>query len=286
MMDSTKRWSQWSNPVEFAASEPDGVIPQGEYLRITEIMYNPAAGGDLEFIELQNIGPGPLDLSGVEFAAGLEFSFTGSEVTSLASGEYVVIVKSRALFEALYDTSSMSIAGEFGGKLDNGGDEIILRYGSITILQFTYQDYWYPSTDGDGRSLVIVDASKPIESWGLKESWKASALEGGSPGTGDGTEPPFGLRRPGDLNGDSSLDIADAIGLLLHLFLGSPSQLPCGDSVADPGNVALLDVNGDASVNVSDCIHVLGYLFRSGPPPALGQRCVRIRGCAEDDCTP
>ena len=78
------------------------------------------------------------------------------------------------------------------------------------------------------------------------------------------------------------MDISDAIALLGHLFLGSPSSLPCGDGDSnDPGNTLLLDSNGDGGINLTDAIGVLAWLFRGGAPPANGQECIRIPTCPQ-----
>ncbi len=86
---------------------------------------------------------------------------------------------------------------------------------------------------------------------------------------------------PGDLNQDLEVDIADAIGLLGHLFLGEPAALPCRGAVDSPSHRALLDWNGDARVDISDPIAQLHHLFLGGPPHNLGPagRCVEIEGC-------
>ena len=63
-----------------------------QFLRVTEIMYNPppapaitADAQQLEYIELRNISTtATLDLTGCTFTNGVAFSFTGSAVTSLA----------------------------------------------------------------------------------------------------------------------------------------------------------------------------------------------------------
>jgi hypothetical protein len=44
-------------------------------LRITEILYKPNGGNDYEFIELLNIGSTPLNLSGVRFNNGIDYTF-------------------------------------------------------------------------------------------------------------------------------------------------------------------------------------------------------------------
>ncbi len=100
---------------------------------------------------------------------------------------------------------------------------------------------------------------------------------------------PGGLQLPGDCNQDGALDISDAICLLGHLFLGTPSTVPCeGGTVLDPGNVALLDSNGDGMVDLSDGVRVLGYLFGGSGPPVLGAECVPIAGCPDNsaECNP
>jgi hypothetical protein len=63
--------------------------------------------------------------------------------------------------------------------------------------------------------------------------------------------------RRGDVNGDSSIDIADPVGTLLYLFAGN--DLPCARAA---------DSDGDGIVGLTDVIRLLAYLFRDGLPPA------------------
>lgn len=153
-------------------------------LRITEIMYNPTGGSDAEYIELRNIGPDSINLSGLAFTKGVSFDFPAM---TLAPGEYVVVVADQSVFEALYGFG-VNLAGEWSGKLDNDHDRIRLEIEDLNaaVLDFSYQDFWYPSTDGGGFSLVIVDESAAPGSWGVKESWTADAVQGGSPGMNSG----------------------------------------------------------------------------------------------------
>src|SRR5205823_11037900 len=99
------------------------------YLRITEIMYHPSrdngalAGSEeeYEYLELKNISTNvTLNLYGVHFTNGIEFSFTGSAVTNLAPGQTVLIVKNMAAFTARYG-NGFTIAGQYVGALDNAG---------------------------------------------------------------------------------------------------------------------------------------------------------------------
>ena len=259
-------------------------------LRVTEIMYHPPQipgetlfnPEDFEFVELQNVGDSTLLLEGIQFIDGIGFDFSRSEVATLAPREILVIVKNLEAFSSRYEVQGMNIAGEYEGRLSNAGELLILRgpLGDI-ILHFTYIDDWYPSTDGEGHSLVIRDPFASPESWGLSGSWSPSPVALGTPGVADGDLPSGGLQRPGDANQDGVLDLSDAISLLLRLFR-DPSPPPCeGSSLGEGGNLLLLDANGDAGVDLSDAVHLLGFLFQGGPAPALGASCRFIEGCPD-----
>jgi len=150
-------------------------------LRITEIMYNPIKGSDYEFVELQNVGAQPLDLTGVRFTRGINFGFPE---TILDPGEYVVVVKDIDCFRSSYG-EEVRIAGEYDGKLDNDGESILLQLPEpleAAILRFAYDDDWYPATDGRGYSLVIQKLHVPAYTWSFFENWGQSADLSGSPG--------------------------------------------------------------------------------------------------------
>lgn len=57
----------------------------------------------------------------------------------------------------------------------------------------------------------------------------------------------------GDVNGDSSVNLADAISLLTHLFV--TKGLPCEKSA---------DANDDGTLNLADAISILTYQFQNG----------------------
>ncbi len=155
-----------------------------ENLRVTEIMYHPVSGSDLEFIELQNIGTEVLDITGVRLDVGITFTFP--EMT-LAAGEYVVVVNNIVAFEAQYG-SGINVAGEYAGNLSNGGENVVLRLPDplqAAILRMEYSDAWYPSTDGEGYALVIRDVTADRTAWNQASGWAAGANVNGSPGTAD-----------------------------------------------------------------------------------------------------
>ncbi len=162
--------------------------PVADNLRITEIMYHPQETGDpndlnKEFIELKNIGTQPINLNLAKFTEGIHFTFPD---VALAAGQYVIVVADRQAFESEYGTG-VNIAGEYTGSLENAGERIRLEDAvGKTILDFEYKDGWRPLTDGEGFSLTIIEPTNPDpNSWGEKESWRASVYWGGSPGEDD-----------------------------------------------------------------------------------------------------
>jgi hypothetical protein len=201
MKDNTGRWSHWSAPVQFTTGEPLSVGILDD-LRITELMYNPApadtAKGELnvdknefEFVELKNIGDTVLDLNYVSFTNGVTFSFAGSAITSLAPGEFVLVVRNAAAFNSRYPGLSGRIAGTYTGKFDNAGEQVeLVDTINGTIADFEYNDgYGWPiSADGGGHSLVPLTSAIPGEPFGSLNycgNWRASAYINGSPGADD-----------------------------------------------------------------------------------------------------
>lgn len=161
------------------------------YLRITELMYNPAPrpgstneAQEFEFVELRNISTNvTLNLAGVRFTNGIAFNFTGVAITSLLPGERVLLVKSLTAFQERYG-SGLPVAGQYTGSLDNGGETLRLEdmFGE-KILEFAYNNSWYPITDGLGFSLAIVNDLAPWDTWDQKASWQPNGQLGGTPGT-------------------------------------------------------------------------------------------------------
>ncbi len=272
----------WS-PLAEAFFYPD--IP----LRVTEIFYHPPPvpeGGlfsdeDYEFIEFQNVGVRALDLGGIKLLGGARHEFRAN--LRLGPGEVALLVKNLSAFSERYPSAVRWVVGEYAGRLDNMGERVYLEGpAGEPILDFAYDDRWYPETDGGGRSLITAEALAPRERWGEKAGWLPSEAEGGSPGFVEhGPGRRGGFQRPGDGSQDGGLDLTDAIRALIVLFLGGDAPLPCEGEPAAGGNLALFDVNGDASFNLSDPVYLLNYLFLGGPPPALGTDCLWIEGCPD-----
>jgi hypothetical protein len=160
-------------------------------LRITEVMYQPAApsgSSDYEFIELQNIGSSALNLSGVRFTNGLEYTFANG--TTLAPGAFIVVVNDRSSFLSRYPNStSFMAAGGYNGSLDNSGETLALTLPApwdVHILNFRFEPNWYSSASGAGKSLVVTSpATINPQDWREKSTWRASSALNGSPGAAD-----------------------------------------------------------------------------------------------------
>ena len=214
-----------------------------DFLRITELHYNPAPSSGSEFIELKNIGTEPLDLGGVHFTDGITFTFAPQ--TILEGGRYIVVVRERPAFEAFYGRDVLT-AGVFeSGGLNNAGEQLTLRDNAgIVIHDFRFDDSWVASTDGEGFSLTVVEDAAPPSSWGNASHWRASSVQHGTPGQPDG-EPQ---------------NLAYEAWLLLHF---SPGEI--ADSEISGPDVVL---NGDGTPNLQKFAFGLDPK-RANPPDSL-----------------
>jgi hypothetical protein len=245
---------QWSalTEAQFSVANP---------LRVVELMYNPPGSSeDGEFVEIVNTGPTAVSLVGVHFAQtdgqGIDYEFLADDViTSLAAGERIVVAKNREAFVASTpNVANILLADrEYTGSLDNAGEQItLLDADGGAIQQFTYDDAWQPTTDGDGRSLVIIDESAAKATWNDAASWRASLEQGGSPGEADAMA--------GDVNGDDGVDWADFV--IVQQNLGLVSSEDRRVTRADG------DVNGDGRVSPVDLYALSQRLWTSYAPPA------------------
>ena len=213
---------EWS-----ALTETTFVSPTvAESLRITEIMYHPqdlpSGNPDAEFVELQNVGMQTINLIKTRFTEGIHFTFPN---ILLASGDRVIVVKNLTAFAAQYPSFAGTIAGEYEGSTDDGGERIRLEDpAGVTILDFSYDDGWYPITDGDGFSLTIVDPTGNDTSvWDRKEGWQPSAFTGGSPGKDGGILP-----EPGTI-------VINEV--LSHSHMANPDWIELLNTTGEPVNI-------------------------------------------------
>ncbi len=183
----------------FTLSDPTGRLvatgtfapaptPAQQWLRVTEIMFDPPAGGsfaagEYEFIELMNAGTAPLDLTGAFFDEGIDFAF--ATTTVVPAGGRIVLVKNPAAFAERHG-AGVTPAGTYTGSLDNSGERLRVIDGvGEEVLDFRYEATWFPLAAGGGSSLVLVDPAGDWTTWPVHESWRTSSAAGGSPGAAD-----------------------------------------------------------------------------------------------------
>ncbi len=178
--DNTGRWSRWSLPIEFRPGPRDLTSVLRTNLVFNELMYNPPGDGaidgdEFEYIELKNIGAVSLDLSGLLFTDGVEFSFTNG--TQLAPGALFLLARNTNAFAARYP--GVVVNGVYTGKLNNDGETVTISHqtaGEIITITYTDRAPSPVTPDGFGFSLVR----------GADGTYRSSAAIYGTPGTDGG----------------------------------------------------------------------------------------------------
>ncbi len=164
-------------------------------MAVVEMLYNPAGanneeadagftdGDQFEFIQLKNIGQKAIDLHGVRFTDGINFDFSSSGIRALSPGKYVIAVSDLDAFCFRNGNQHDAlIAGQYTGRLNNGGERLRLIAANGEVIQeFTYATStpWPDLSDRDGNSIQIID---PSISHDDGTNWRASSSTGGSPG--------------------------------------------------------------------------------------------------------
>lgn len=166
-------------------------------LALTELNYHPSTptaaetladptynDDDFEFIEVKNVSAAPIDLSGLSFVDGI--TFTVPTITVLAVGEYGVFVENLAAFRERYGAAPR-VLGVYADKFSNDGEPVhLLDINGNDIFNFTFNDIWYPPTDGDGYTLVAIDEDKVSANRSEPANWAISCQLSGNPGAANG----------------------------------------------------------------------------------------------------
>jgi hypothetical protein len=155
------------------------VASLGVPLCITEIMYNPPGGPAYTYVNVQNIGATPLDVSGFDFQ-GIGYTFPSG--TILQPGQVLLLASKTnpAAFAARYPGAK--VFDYFGGTLASGGERLAIldRMGrTVTAVTYDNANGWPKQTDGGGYSLQLIDPNGDPNS---PANWRASTLLNGRPG--------------------------------------------------------------------------------------------------------
>ena len=257
---------------------------------VNEIHYNPCNNQgddfDYEFVELLNIGDLAADLSGYEFyntAGGLDqLGLTFPEGTSIAAGEFVLIVVSEA-GAANYAGTGAQIFQMTQGNFSNSGETLALRdaFGN-TVNAVTYDDAgaWPSSAQGilgfnyiespDGGCATLEYIPEILEVYlttpvgngnDFGGNWQASWVDNGTPGAANSSA--FGCNNPDACNfnasallGDDSQCTFDCTGCTYpnaDNFTAGATQDDgsCEFTIANP---CPTDLNGDGSTTTADLL--------------------------------
>lgn len=151
-------------------------------LVVTEIMYNPPQGRHYEYVEVTNVGDEPADLRGVTLSGAVRFAFSVGPIHMLQPGERILVGFQPHNLSKIRDGTQFTATGPYLGRLSNTKGELVLRDAiGREISRCAYDDGWYPSTDGKGSSLELIDPRGDRSNWTKKRGWKASP-SGGTPG--------------------------------------------------------------------------------------------------------
>jgi hypothetical protein len=242
----------------FVTHRVAGEIPEAQISQpaiiINEIMYHPAGVNDDEFIELYNPSPTEsIDMSGWNLnGVGLYFP----PGTVLLPQSYLVVVENDVQFRTTYG-SGIFVAAQYDGSLDNGGENLVLRDRDGNVIdEVRYDDGepWYPSTDGGGPSLELIDASQNNNH---AMNWAASASAGGTPGTSNsmaGTTPfvpDLWVNEVLLFNGSINTDEQGEYDSWVEIYNASPNSIDMGGMYLtdDYNNPAKWQIPADTVIN-------------------------------------
>jgi hypothetical protein len=182
-LPTTKTWSALNEVFYQVGPHP---CPPGA-IAVSELHFNPLGDGDGEFIELMNVSTGAVNLRGVKFTAGIEFTFPPNRDVLLGPGERIVLVDSQLTFQKIQGWSQ-ALGGIYRGNFSNAGETITITSadGLTILLNFTYDgaNPWPDISDGGGRSLVLINPRVGIDH-SNPANWRPSLGVNGNPNAGD-----------------------------------------------------------------------------------------------------
>jgi len=164
------------------------IIQNYTNLLITEVMYHPPGttnidGDQFEFVELKNVSGSTLELSGVHFTGGI--NYTSPVGTFLNPGQFAVFVRDPSAFTNRYP--GVPVFGTYSGKLSNSGETLSLVHvteAPIFSVNYGTRPPWPAAADGTGFSLVPTNPNLNPDP-NSAANWRASSAIGGSPGADD-----------------------------------------------------------------------------------------------------
>jgi hypothetical protein len=176
----------------------------GQGVVINEIMYHPSSEMvQHEFVELHNLGPTNVTLTGWRISAGVDYAFPSNQ--TIAAGGYLVVAADVAAFQLRYPGVS-PVVGGWDGILSNSRNSIELENAAgDQVDRVTYADEgdwatrvlrpdpragrlgweWEALADGLGSSLELINPAMPNEHG---QNWAASTTPQGTPGAANSVQ--------------------------------------------------------------------------------------------------
>jgi hypothetical protein len=226
--DNTGRWSHWSDAITIIADTP--VTPTADNIVISEIHYNPARSC-AEFIEIYNKSNSTINLANYKFSDGVDFTFPVG--ATIAPGDYKIIVDNEDCFIDVFGNNP-NILGQYGGALNNAGEEIKLESPIGTRLDSVkYDDKlpWDTLADNGLHSLALIDLQLDND---IAVNWATQCVSV-TPGA------------PNDFNGCNTLPDLSAIVINEIRYRGGNNNLEfieLKNTGNEPVDILGLHVNG------------------------------------------
>ncbi len=186
-----------SHPYAGAANASPKVGP----IVINEIMYHPTdVDGDAEYIELKNITGSPVTLkdSGTlepwKMTDGIGYTFPSGSPTTIAAGDYFLLIKDLVAFTAEYGAPVCDYAEWASGSLANDGekveislpgDEVLGVRQYIRVDRIKYSDGLHPvigdpwPTDPDGTTGTSLSRITPSDYGNDVINWQSASESAG-----------------------------------------------------------------------------------------------------------
>ncbi len=236
-------------------------------LTINEIHYNPTGGENFQYIELYNASFTIIQLEGMTFSHGVNFTFGN---TLMFPGGYVVIAKDSTTF---HNTYGFAPDGEFEGTLSNTGERIrLLDFFANEIDDLVYSNVapWESQAAQGAHSLALLDHTLDNA---LASSWCIQ----------DVNITPKQANSFGDSDGDGLSDCDDNCSILDNALIGTACDDgdPCtsgetysadcnctGGVFQDSDNDGVCDLN-DQCNGLNDSL--IGTPCSDGDPCTIGE---------------
>ena len=180
---------------------------------INEVLYHAPDDLDrLEFIEVTNTGPEPVDVAGWKLSGEISFAFPAG--STLEPGAFAVVAKDGDVLKEFYGVDAI---GEFAKSLSNRGGELTLSDAQGQVVEkVVYKDRapWPLAADGYSASIERICATGPAD---IAVNWAPSKL------SGDYDKKPSGS--PGAINSSA----ADHVPPVIESVDWQPQQLQVGE---------------------------------------------------------